>query len=145
MGGIGSPIVLPVEFIVIGTPISHQSHNKERLRAWGEAVAQQARNALPAAAQPTEVRIEVQVVYYFQSGPTLPDEDNLLKPIQDAMRGLVYVDDDQVMDGAASKRDIDGAFKVRRMSPVLARGFVRGDEFVHVIVREAPDPTRLRS
>jgi Holliday junction resolvase RusA-like endonuclease len=137
--------MLPVEFIVVGTPMSHQCHNKQRLREWREAVAEEARNAMPPGIEPTDVRIEVQVVYYFQRGPTLPDEDNLLKPIQDAMRGLVYRDDDQVTDGTASKRDIDAAYKVRRMSPVLARGFVRGDEFVHVIVREAPDPTTLRS
>jgi hypothetical protein len=32
---------------------------------------------------------------------------------------------------------------VRGMSPVLAEGFVQGDEFLHIRIEEAPDHTEL--
>jgi crossover junction endodeoxyribonuclease RusA len=133
-----------IEFRVTGTPISHQGHNKPLLRQWRENVAAAARAALPDGFVAATVEVEVQVVYYFEDGPAIPDEDNLLKPIQDALRGIVYADDDQVVDGTCCKRNIDGAFRVRNWSTVLAEGFVAGEEFVHVIVRNAPDPEVLR-
>ena len=137
--------VLPVEFRVTGIPISHQSHNKALLEAWRGRVVVAAQSAIPAGASPVATLVELHVVYYYEgSSAQIPDEDNLLKPIQDALRGIIYQDDRQVMDGTCRKRDIDRAFKVRRCSPVLADGFVQGDEFVHVVVSEAPDPEVLR-
>jgi crossover junction endodeoxyribonuclease RusA len=138
-------VVLPVEFRVTGIPISHQSHNKQLLESWRTSVAEAALEAIPPGLQPVAVDVELQVVYYFEGAPAqIPDEDNALKPIQDALIGIIYVDDRQVMDGSCSKRDIDGPYRVRRWSPVLAAGFVQGDEFVHVVVRQAPNPEVLK-
>lgn len=137
--------MLPLEFRVTGTPISHQSHNKQLLADWKAKVEAAARAALRPTATATADAVEVHVVYYFEGKPTaIPDEDNLLKPIQDAMRGVVYRDDNLVMDGTCRKRDIDGPYRVRNWSRVLAEGFVQGDEFVHVVVSRAPDPEVLK-
>lgn len=136
--------MLPVEFFVQGTPISHQSHNKSALQAWRGKVASAARVRIPKAAVLLESPVELHVVYYYSTNPAkIPDEDNLLKPIQDALRDVIYRDDDQVVDGTCRKRDIDGEFRVRNMSPVLAQAFVEGDEFVHIVVREQKDPRDL--
>jgi hypothetical protein len=135
----------PVEFIVVGTPVSHQARRREALRSWMATVEEKARLALAAGPDPVGEPVEVLVVYYHDEGAAnLPDEDNLLKPIQDAMQGIVYADDTQVRDGTCSKRNLDAAFKVRRMSPVLADGFVQGEEFVYIKVSPAPDPEDLR-
>jgi crossover junction endodeoxyribonuclease RusA len=40
----------------------------------------------------------------------------MVKPIQDALAGVVYVDDNQVTDVQASRRSLDGRFKVKGMS-----------------------------
>ena len=66
------------------------------------------------------------VVYYHERPAVRMDNDNLVKPIQDALIGLVYVDDRQITDTRVRKTSIDGAFRVRHMSAVLAEGFVRG-------------------
>ena len=71
------------------------------------------------------------------------DNDNMVKPIQDALNGLVYSDDSQITDTRVRKTSIDGRFEVRAMSPVLAGGFVRGVEFIYVRVEAAPDPAEL--
>ena len=120
--------------------ISHQSHNKALLAKWRTAVATAAQAVIPEGQEPVAIAVELFVVYYYEDGPAIPDEDNLLKPIQDALSGIMYDDDAQVTDGTCCKRNIDGEFRVRNWSPVLAEGFVQGDEFVHVVVRAAPDP-----
>ena len=67
------------------------------------------------------------------------DVDNIVKPIQDAIIGLAYVDDDQVTDVLARKRNLSGNFKVENMTSTLAEGFARGNEFLHIVVIDAPD------
>jgi crossover junction endodeoxyribonuclease RusA len=67
------------------------------------------------------------------------DIDNMIKPIQDALKGLIYTDDCIITDNHPAKRDLNGSFRVKGMSPVLAEGFCSGVEFVHVKVSEAPN------
>ena len=74
----------------------------------------------------------------------LIDGDNLLKPIQDALIGLVYEDDRQIIDAVTQKRPIDDPFFVRYISMVLAEGFAKGDEFVYVRVEQLTDRARIR-
>jgi hypothetical protein len=71
------------------------------------------------------------------------DEDNLRKPVQDAMNQVVYLDDVQVVDGTTHKRSIDGHFRIRGVSLVLLEAFSRSEPFVHVQVATPEDPTRL--
>ena len=61
----------------------------------------------------------------------------MLKPIQDAMNGRSYVDDRLVVGARASKTPVDGPYRVRRMSHVIADAFVRGDEFIYVRIDDA--------
>jgi crossover junction endodeoxyribonuclease RusA len=71
------------------------------------------------------------------------DVDNMIKPIQDSLVGLVYADDGQVTDAVGKKRKLDGSFRVKGMSTVLAEGFCRGVEFLHICVDNAPDHQEL--
>ena len=85
--------------------------------------------------------MRVTVTYYYD-GPAL-DVDNMIKPIQDALVGLVYINDDQVTDAIGRKRDLNSSFRVRGMSSSLAEGFCRNNEFLHVRIEDAPDHTEL--
>ncbi len=69
----------------------------------------------------------------------------MLKPIQDAMQGVVYANDAQITDTSVRKTNLDGQFTVRGMSRVLAEGFCRGTEFLYIKVEEAPDHVRILS
>jgi crossover junction endodeoxyribonuclease RusA len=62
----------------------------------------------------------------------------MLKPIQDALIGLVYEDDRQLTDASVRKTNIDGLFYIRGASIVLLEAFSRGNEFLHVRIETAP-------
>ncbi|MEH1943399.1 MAG: RusA family crossover junction endodeoxyribonuclease [Nostoc sp.] len=67
------------------------------------------------------------------------DVDNIVKPIQDAIKGLAYVDDNQVSDLLVRKRNLSGNFRIENMTSTLAEGFARGNEFLHIVVINAPN------
>jgi crossover junction endodeoxyribonuclease RusA len=130
--------MLPFEFIVEGPPVSHQTHNRARLQEWREAVATAARNRWPADEKPVDERTGIVVTYYHDGPAVRMDNDNLIKPIQDALSGLIYEDDRIITDIAVRKTDLNGEFRVRGMSPVLAEGFCVGKEFLHIRIEAAP-------
>ena len=66
------------------------------------------------------------------------DLDNIIKPIQDALNGIAYADDRQVVDLVASMRR-KGSMDLRllTLTPILASGFSGGSDFVHVVVDQS--------
>jgi crossover junction endodeoxyribonuclease RusA len=135
--------MLPFEFIVIGTPVSHQSHNKALLRQWQLSVRQAAEFSWLSGAPAVATDCLLIGVYYFGAHPALLDNDNFIKPIQDALIGLVYLDDSQVTDNFIRRTDIRGAFYIPDETALVARAIRQGDEFVYVRVENAPDHRRL--
>lgn len=136
------PPLLPFEFTVTGRAYSHQSHNRAGLAAWRQKVTTAAAatwTAAPLAGFP----LQIVVTYYHERDAVRIDGDNLLKPIQDALIGLVYEDDRLIVDSMTRKTGIDWAFKVRHMSRVLLEAFHAGEPFVHVIIDRAPDHRTL--
>ena len=85
--------------------------------------------------------VSVTITYYYEDSS--PDVDNIIKPIQDALIGVVFNDDDQVVDTKSRKRLIDGSFRIRGASSVLLSAFADGDDFLHIKVDEAPDMEAL--
>ena len=73
---------------------------------------------------------------FFHTGTTDLDTDNIIKPIQDALVDVVYVDDDQVTDVFAAKRDLTGSFRLRTTPPVVAAVLGVEANFVYVVVEE---------
>ena len=67
-----------------------------------------------------------------------PDVDNIPKPILDALKGLVYSDDSQVTDLLCRKRNLNDISQVESPSIILNKAFDRGDEFLHIVVEDAP-------
>lgn len=130
--------MLPFECIIDGPPVSHQTRNTERLRMWQQAVRKAAQQRWPANSPPTVERLRILVTYYHDGVAVRIDNDNLLKPIQDALNGLIYEGDPQITDTQVRKTDLNGSFRVRGMSPILAEGFCRGNEFLYIRVTVAP-------
>ena len=81
----------PFEFIVIGTPKSVQARNTAKA-AWKARVRSAASGALPKLHPLATSNLCVTIVYFYVA--TDLDLDNILKPILDAMVGVVYIDDD---------------------------------------------------
>lgn len=125
------------EFIVDGPPISQQTRRRDRLKAWKVTVRQEAEKYWPSGQLPATGLVMLKVTYFYDS--VAIDVDNIVKPIQDAIIGLVYVDDDQITDVLIRKRDLSGTFEVESTTPTLAEGFARGNEFIYIVVTDAPD------
>jgi Holliday junction resolvase RusA-like endonuclease len=129
--------MLPLEFTVPGPPVSHQSRNKVRLEAWRSTVRSAA--AERWGGQPAlDLPLRIVVTYYHEGEAVRIDNDNMVKPIQDALIGLVYADDRQLTDTIVRKTSIDGPFRVRGYSLVLLEALARGDAFLHVVIDHAP-------
>jgi len=67
----------------------------------------------------------------------------MLKPIQDALIGIVYLDDGQLIDIHGYLRDVNAQYEVRGMTPAQADGFVSNKAFVHIRLELPPSAGRL--
>ncbi len=132
--------MLPFDFVVLGTPLSQQAARRN-LQRWKDHVRASAEAKWPPGINPLTCNVKMTIVYYYEG--TALDTDNMLKPIQDALSGLIYNDDRQVTDINAGKRDLNGSYKIRGLSPSLAEGFSSNNEFVHVRIEDVPDPQEL--
>ena len=133
--------MIPFEFVVVGTPVSVQAKNRKRLGAWKAKVKANAIAEWPAEDDPSEIELQATIVFYYDEA--FPDTDNIIKPILDALCGVVYFDDSQITDVHTSRRDLNGSFTVKGMAPVLARGFSKASDFVYVRIEQPPDPQEL--
>lgn len=81
--------------------------------------------------------VMLQITYFYNA--VAMDVDNIVKPIQDAIIGLAYVDDNQVTDILVRKRYLLTKFKTMGITATLQEGFDRRNEFLYIIVSDAPD------
>jgi Holliday junction resolvase RusA-like endonuclease len=123
------------EFILEGPPVSQQTRRRERLHAWKLFVRAEAGKRWPSGRLPFLGPVRVSITYFYDEVGV--DVDNIVKPILDAIVGLAYLDDDQVTDLLSRKRILNGV-RVGQVSDVLAEGFGRGRDFLHVVVAPAP-------
>ena len=126
----------PFEFVIPQRPVSRQARRQARLRAWKEFVAEQARVAMteprPLATEPVALRL----LYLYEEAAL--DVDNILKPIQDALVGVLLEDDSIITDVEIRRRWRQTTFTLDAVSPVLAAALALGREFVYVALAEAP-------
>lgn len=127
---------LPWECVVIGVPASVQGSPRAKNR-WKAAVADAARDAWQVGAIPLTGPVSLTLTYFHDGAPL--DADNMIKPTQDALIGITFVDDGQVKDVHASLRDLNGRYEVRSLRPALAQGFISGQPFVHIRIEDVPD------
>ena len=135
--------MIPFDFTVTGPPVSHQATDKVRLADWRNTVRQAATAIWPSNDPPSRDQLRIAVTYFHEGDAIRMDNDNMVKPIQDAIAGLVYVNDNQITDTDVRKTKLDGAFRVRGMPPVLGPAFCAGKEFIYVRISLPPDHTEL--
>ena len=86
---------------------------------------------------PVTEQVMLTITYFYEEASL--DVDNIPKPILDALKDLVYSDDAQVTDLVCRKRNLNGGLRIENLSSVLAEGFSRGNEFLYVVVEDAPN------
>lgn len=122
--------MLPIEFTFEGPPLSLQSRSSTRKRAYKSRIGGEARAVLPVGFTPVTGQVNIVITYYYE-GDT-PDVDNIIKPIQDALNGVIYQDDNQIADTRSRKKEIDSSYRIRNVSLPILQAFSNGTEFVHV-------------
>lgn len=126
----------PLEFIVSGTPRSFRSGSRN---SWGSRVRSSAIGALPPGLGAVDESVHVTVIYFYVE--TALDLDNILKPILDALNGVVYDDDYQVTNLTAAKIDLTGTLNIAGAPKAIvdrltSKGGLEAD-FVYVRVEPA--------
>jgi crossover junction endodeoxyribonuclease RusA len=132
---------LPWDVTVPGVPASVQSNRNKKAR-WRAEVGLAARTVWPAGQAPLTYPLAVTVTCFHRGQPL--DTDNMLKPILDALIGIVYDDDKRVVDIHGSMRDLRGTtFLMEGLTPALLKGFLTDDPFVHIKVEAPPNAQEL--
>lgn len=114
-----------------GTPISGQARGSTKA-AWKAKVASQYQ---PVPGPPTTADVSVRITYYHD-GAAPVDIDNIIKPIQDALIGMAYVDDRQVADVRAVRISLADARLITNPTADLIAALATPGDFVHVVVED---------
>jgi crossover junction endodeoxyribonuclease RusA len=117
-----------------GPPISVnvREHNKGRYRKWIETVRAAAKAQWPKGQMPTSQEVVAVLTNYYSAIP--PDVDNIVKPILDALKGLVYNDDNQVRKLISERFNLTTGAPVSVSSASLADALARWDAIIQVVI-----------
>jgi hypothetical protein len=96
----------------------------------------------PPDAVPAEDPVSVEITHFYEGAAG--DVDNIIKPILDAIKGVVFADDSLVTDVVCRRRPLAGPFLADPVSPALADGLSGNREFLHVRVALSPAGGELR-
>ena len=131
-------IAFPLEFVVLGTPVSLQVKRTASKTAWKNRVKQASSEVLPEGHFCTEEPVAV-TLFYFPATTMVGDIDNIVKPVLDALRQHVYADDRQVERVWVQKFEPGKVFQFSNPSKALSDALV-GERPV-LFVRLTNDPT----
>lgn len=117
------------EMLIPKRPVSHQAKSRKNLQEWKDYVYGRARSGwqdLPIA----NYNVRVTLVYLCDESPA--DIDNIIKPIQDALVGVVLADDALVSDVDSHRRFLKDKIDVTNLPRLLADAAWVGQECVYV-------------
>lgn len=119
------------EMLLPKRPVSSQTGNRENHQAWKDYVYGRARTAWNGLPLSTGA-FRLTLVYLCDDSPA--DVDNIIKPIQDGLVGVVIADDLLVSDVDSHRRFLSDGIDVTNLPPLLFDGVVNGVECVYVAV-----------
>lgn len=125
---------LPFEFLINRRPLSLQAKQK-RLQQWKDFVRSEAQKAWQGSSPIQDTDLQLTIVYLCNGSP--PDIDNIIKPIQDALVGLVFEDDNLVSDVDGHRRFLSEPIDFINLPSLLQQGVLNGQECVYVKVSES--------
>jgi crossover junction endodeoxyribonuclease RusA len=121
--------MLHLEFTVPGPPVSHQTKDKVNLRNWKATIRTEAAKFWGTKA-PLLGKLKCTIINFHEGTDASLDDDNMIKPMRDALNGLVYADDSQISYSETIHVGIDAPIKIRRASTMLLNAYAVGDEFL---------------
>jgi crossover junction endodeoxyribonuclease RusA len=131
-----------LEFTVTGQPVSYQTKDKGKLKAWMSLV-RAAAAAVWGVKPALNLKLKCTIINLHEGDAPTLDDDNMVKPIRDALNGIVYVDDRQITYSETIQMSIDAPVRARHSSLVLLAGYNIGAPFVYVRIDIAPENLQL--
>ncbi len=122
-----------IEFLIPKRPLSLQA-KRRNLNGWKAYVRAEAAKVWNG---PAIQGGDLQLTLVYLCGVSPPDADNIVKPIQDALVGLVFSDDSLITDVESHRRSLAGAFDLTRLPDLVFAGVSSGQECVYVKVTDS--------
>jgi crossover junction endodeoxyribonuclease RusA len=120
------------EMLIPRRPVSHQAKNRENLQAWKDYIYGRARSEWIGGTPLVRSGLRLMLVYLCDDSPA--DIDNIIKPIQDALVGVIYADDALVSDVDSHRRFLSDPIDVTNLPPLLIEGITVGEECIYIRV-----------
>lgn len=130
-----------LEFVLPGPPVSYQTSDKANLKNWKARVLEAAMKSW--SAPPLSGKLKFLLINFHEGDKPPLDDDNMVKPIRDALNTFVYEDDRQIRYSETIQISIDEPVKLRRASVLLLTAYSKGDEFLYVRIEDAPTVIQL--
>ena len=123
-----------IEFLIPRRPVSLQIRKRKNLQSWKQYVAGIATEKWnDEVIESKDLRLTL--VYICDDSPA--DIDNIIKPIQDSMVGVIYKDDIQISDVDSHRRYLSDPIEIDNLPDLLVQAIEIGNEAVYVKVSEA--------
>jgi crossover junction endodeoxyribonuclease RusA len=127
---------LPLEFNVIGTPVSFQSDNPRAKQDWQSNVLAAAQATVePGSWAFDSSRLSV-TMFYFPQAPLPGDLDNIVKLILDALMPNIYIDDSLIDRLVVQRFDPSGTYTFASPSDTLVAAMATPDPVLYVRLAE---------
>jgi crossover junction endodeoxyribonuclease RusA len=120
------------EMIIPKRPISHQIKSRDKLQDWKDYIYGRARQEWIGGTPYNKSGIQLTIVYLCDDFPV--DIDNIIKPIQDALVGVVYADDVLITDVDSHRRSISSPIDATKLPELLIEGAALREECVYIRV-----------
>ena len=122
---------IPFELIMEQAPVSSQTRRRQRIHEWRQDLENAVRQEWGLDA-PVTHPIAVAITYFFDDTPV--DVDNIPKPILDALKELVFLDDSQVYDLLCRKRNRADNLQFERPPRNLLDALDNSSQVLHIKV-----------
>lgn len=130
-------IEFPIEFLVLGTPVSAQSSNPASRQAWKDRVLTSAQAVVLQPHFASQARLAA-TLYYFPDGPRQGDIDNIAKLTLDALCPNIYLDDSQIERLVVQKFEPGNVFPFSNPSTTLVNAITGLKPVLYVRLSDRP-------
>lgn len=129
-------MALPFEFALEGPPVSQQTRRRALVRQWTQIVRNAAEQHWDRSLPGTGL-VMISILYVFDRDAF--DVDNIPKPILDGLKGLIYLDDTQIIDLICRKRRKSGDLHVEGQSLLFDESLSKHSQFLYIRVTHASE------
>jgi crossover junction endodeoxyribonuclease RusA len=120
-----------IEFIVEGPPVSHQTKKKNALQTWKNQIRAEAAKVWTQA--PPSGLLQCTIMNFYAGTDPPLDDDNMVKPIRDALNGLVYDDDSQIGHSIHAQMPNAGRYQIKGAAKLVVDALREGKVFVALL------------